>query len=178
MRQAAVSPRSLVLNRDYARRDPQKLAYLKGCLSPKRSLWVAEIWPPSGKAPYGYTRKEKKYITIRWPAAYQSCTQNQHFPSSFFRLWAAKPAPEPSPEVPKLRGTPRYSGAGAETPCFASSFHPDLAFSSRFLQLGFTGSFLFSLSGFWKLRNFLRLINASMKEAKANRHDDFLKDFS
>ena len=44
--QTPVSPRSVVLNRDYARRGPQKLAYLQGSSSPKSSLSVAEIWPP------------------------------------------------------------------------------------------------------------------------------------
>ena len=75
---------------------------------------------PSGKEVGEHARKKKKYITIWWPAVHQSCTQIQRFPSPFFRLWAPKPAAEPSPGLSKLRDTPRHSGAGPETPCFVS----------------------------------------------------------
>ena len=77
------------------------------------------------------------------------------------RLWDPKPAPGPSPGFPQLRDTPRHSGAGPETPCFVSRLPPN------------TSKVLASLLGFWKLRNFLRPINASsasMKEATAKRH--------
>ena len=65
------------------------------------------------------------------------------------------------PELPQLRDTPRHSGAGPETPCFVSRLPPN---ASKVLAI---------LLGFWKLRNFLRPINASsasMKEATAKRH--------
>ena len=93
------------LNQDYAQRDPQKFAYLRGPLSPERSLSVAEMWCSKRQSSISTHEKRQKNVTIRWPAVYQKCTQMQHFPSTFFRLWAPKPAPEPSPEVPKLCGT-------------------------------------------------------------------------
>ena len=62
------------------------------------------------------------------------------------------------PELPQLRDTPRHSGAGPETPCFVSRLPSN---ASKALAI---------LLGFWKLRNFLRPINASMKEATAKRH--------
>ena len=62
-------------------------------------------------------------------------TQILSFYTPKMRLWAPKPAPEPSPGLPQLRDTPRHSGAGPETPCFASSFRPDPLFSSALSTL-------------------------------------------
>ena len=45
---------------------------------------------PSGKEVGEHARQKKKYITIWWPAVYQSGTQIQYFPSPFFRLWAPR----------------------------------------------------------------------------------------
>ena len=85
----------------------------------------------------------------------------------FFRLWAPKPALEPSPGLPRLRDTSRHSGAGPETLCII------IWSCNRSLVM----LFLKSKPGVvWELRNFLRPINASMKEATAKRH--LLKDFN
>ena len=112
-----------------------------------------------------------------WPPKSWYCYRGVYFPieiwdPDYYRelhpdlvlLWAQNAPLGPQtgsgavPELPQLRDTPRHSGAGPETPCFVSRLPPN---ASKVLA---------SLLGFWKLRNFLRPINASMKEATAKRH--------
>ena len=118
--------------------------------NPKRSLWVAETWRSKRPSSLSIHETRKETLDRWWPAVDRSCTQIQCYSSSFFRLWAPKPALEPSTGLPRLREpAPRRL----------------VLFSSTSILLGS-----------WKLRNFLRPINASMKEATAKR--PLLKDFN
>ena len=129
-----------------------KICLLREVLSPKKFLSVAEMWRSKRQTSIWVHEKKKKYITIWWPAVYQSCTQNQRFPSPFFCLGAPR-SPETLGHSPPLRGRPRDALF-----CIVLSPGPFLFFKVLAILLGF-----------WKLRNFLRPINASMKEAKAKR---------
>ena len=87
------------------------------------------------------------------------------------------------PELPQLRDTPRHSGAGPETLCIIITWSCNRSVVMLFLKskpgvvwvvvVFFSSTSI--LLGSWKLQTFLRLINASMKEAAAKR--PLLKDF-
>ena len=134
------------------------MAYLWGSLSPERSLPLAEIWQPKSLFFIG---EKKKPSTDCGQLFIIVSLRSIRYIREIFRLWAPKPALEPSPELPRLRDTARHSRAGPETHCFASRLPSN---ASKVLAI---------LLGFSKLRNFLRSINASMKEAKAKRHLPF-----
>ena len=104
--QIPVSPRSLVLNRDYASRDPQKLAYLKGCLSPKRSLSVAETWPSKRQGSI-WVHEKRKEIHYN-PVA--SCLSKLHSDPTFSIVLFSPLGPQTgSGAVPRTPATLRHS---------------------------------------------------------------------
>ena len=73
---------------------------------------------PSENPPYGYARKKKKPSTDDGQLFIKVALRSNVLNRFFFAFLAPKPALEPSPGLPRLRDTPRHSGAGPETSCF------------------------------------------------------------
>ena len=140
------------------------MAYSWGSLSRKRSLAVAEIWPSKRQSSI-WVHEKRKEIHYN-PVA--SCLSKLHSDPTFSITLFSPLGPQTgSGAVPRSPETLRHS------PPFRG--RPRDALFCIFLS---PGPFLFFkvlaiLLGFWKLRNFLRPINASMKEAKAKRHLPF-----
>ena len=103
---------------------------------------------PSENAPHGYARKKKKASTDGGQLFTKVALRSNVFHRAFFAT---------GPPL-RLRSRPPDSGFAGVLPRHCRHvIHAHLL-------------------GFWKLRNFLRPINASMKEATAKRH--LLKDFN